>query len=347
MELPGNTREIVENETWELTSQSTHTGSVSSTSDRDLRHSTSASGSSASGIRDNSPASARRTRPSVISIASSLPTVREMHDRRNSSQPSLTVPSNTHNSSLSSDETVVSSKKVLTNFQKVAAWDPAIEEERIRKLSRYNTLYLRQKSVYDRLIDWSDGPHGCLQNRILNPFLKSRRRPPLPPKDELVGLARHYYPARADLKVQVCDFGLGRAERTEITLGQVEEYWQSKPAWVDVRWIHAPLGLGLTHSSVEDIFLHDGESGRPFENGGSQQWPYVETEVLNIRSHKNFQEMRDVYLLLSKLTDLEEDLNKCSFKNDENSSLQSDVDWRAGHLAMSSRPTCHGNSPRV
>lgn len=40
-----------------------------------------------------------------------------------------------------------------------------------------------------------------------------------------------------------------------VDLGQLEEYWQTKPAWVDVRWIHAPLGLGLTHSSVEDIFV--------------------------------------------------------------------------------------------
>ena len=40
-----------------------------------------------------------------------------------------------------------------------------------------------------------------------------------------------------------------------VDLGELEEYWQEKPAWVDVRWIHAPLGLGLTHSSVEDIFL--------------------------------------------------------------------------------------------
>ncbi|KAL8705938.1 MAG: hypothetical protein Q9201_000993 [Fulgogasparrea decipioides] len=260
-----------------------------------------------------------------------------MHDRRTSSQTTLAVPTKTHISSVSSDETVVSSKNVLANFQKVVARDPAIEEERIRKLSRFQTHYLRQKSVYDRLIDWSDGPYHSLQNQILGLFLKDRRRPPLPPKDDLIGLARHYYPARADLKVQVCDFGLGRAERTEITLGQIEEYWQSKPDWVDVRWIHAPLGLGLTHSSVEDIFLHDGQPGRAFENGGKPEWPYVETEILNVRSHKNFQEMRDVYLLLSRLSELDEELDQCSFKNDENSSLQSDVDWRAGHLAM---PAC-------
>ncbi|KAL8784546.1 MAG: hypothetical protein Q9213_003894 [Squamulea squamosa] len=327
------------NENWELASQSTKAGSVSSKSDRERRHSSSASSSSNSANRDNSPGSnGRRTRPSVTSIASSLPTVREMHDRRTSSQASLPVPSLPHHpsvtSSVPSEETVVSSKKVLTNFQKVAGRDPEIEARRLRNLSRCNSEYLIQKGIYNRLISWYDTSYSCLQNQVLGLFFKSRRRPALPPKDELVGLARHYYPARADLKVQVCDFGLGRAERTEITLGQVEEYWQAKPDWVDVRWIHAPLGLGLTHSSVEDIFLHDGQPGREFENGGTSGWPYVETEVLNIRSHKDFQEMRDVYLILSRLTGLEEDLDQCSWKNDENSSLQSDVSWRADHLAM-------------
>ncbi|KAI4248411.1 MAG: hypothetical protein L6R40_000970 [Gallowayella cf. fulva] len=328
------------NEVWELSSQSNNSGSVSAKSDRDRRHSSSASSSSISANRDHSPASSngRRTRPSVTSVASSLPTVREMHNRRTSSQASLTVPPLPHNASLTSsvdsEETVVSSKKVLTNFQKVAGRDPEIEARRLRKISRCNTEALIQKSVYKRLVDWYDTSYSCLQNQFLGLFLRSRRRPDLPSTDELVGLARHYYPARADLKVQVCDFGLGRAERNEICLGQIEDYWQTKPDWVDVRWIHAPLGLGLAHSSVEDIFLHDGQPGREFENGGTSGWPYLETEVLNIRSHNNFQEMRDVYLILSKLTELEEALDQSSFKNDENSSLQSDIEWRANHLAM-------------
>ncbi|KAL8944271.1 MAG: hypothetical protein Q9216_000566 [Gyalolechia sp. 2 TL-2023] len=320
---------------WDLASQSPTSGSLPFKSDGSRRHSSSASSSSASANRDTSPSSnSRRTRPSVTSIASGLPTVREMHDRRTSSQTTLTIPTHSHISSLSSDETVVSSKKVLTNFQKVAARDPRIEEERRRKLSRCNTEYLRQRSVYDRLIDWADSSYGRLTNRLLSPFMKSCRRPSLPSKEDLVRLVQHYYPARADVKVQVCDFGIGRAERTEITVGQIEEYWQSKPDWVDVRWIHAPLGLGLTHSSVEDIFLHDGQPGREFENGGVAGWPYLETEVLNMRSQKNFQEMRDVYLILSNLTGLDEELDQISFKNDQNSSLQSDIQWRAGHRAM-------------
>ncbi|KAL8739425.1 MAG: hypothetical protein Q9190_007774 [Brigantiaea leucoxantha] len=314
-------------EVWELVSESTKAGSVSSGSDR--RHSSSASTSST--LIDASPrANGRRTRPSVTSIASSLPTVQELKDRRTSSWSNYSGPPSSNHKP--SDEKVVSSKKVLTNFEKVAARDPEIERRRLQRLSRYNTEYNRQRGVYERLIEWADSDHYRIGNQILGLLSKRHRRPPLPPAKELIDLARHYYPSRADLKVQICDFGPGRAERTEITLGQIEEHWQSKPNWVDVRWIHAPLGLGLTHSSVEDIFLHDGKHGREFENGGRSGWPYLETECLNIRSHTNFQEMRDVYLILRKHLELEDELNDSSFKNDENSSLQSDIEWRSDHL---------------
>lgn len=119
-----------------------------------------------------------------------------------------------------------------------------------------------------------------------------------------------------------------------VDLGQLEEYWQTKPAWVDVRWIHAPLGLGLTHSSVEDIFLHDGPTGREFEAAANSGWPYLETEVLNFRQRENSQEMRDVYLLLHKKEALLQDLNESTWKADQNASLHSDVDWRADHMAL-------------
>lgn len=75
------------------------------------------------------------------------------------------------------------------------------------------------------------------------------------------------------MTVHVSDFGAGRAEHREVPLGQLEEYWQSKPDWVDVRWIHAPLGLGLTHSTVEDVFMHAGLEGRRFDSAGrSGSW---------------------------------------------------------------------------
>ena len=156
----------------------------------------------------------------------------------------------------------------------------------------------------------------------------------MPHVEELKSLARHYYPPRSELKCHVCDFGVGRAEHNVVELGRLEEYWQTKPDWVDVRWIHAPLGIGLAHSSVEDIYLHDGPTGREFENAASSGWPYLETEVLNFRHRDSSQEMRDVYLLLHKMEELHEDLNESTWKADQNASLRSDIHWRADHLAL-------------
>ena len=233
---------------------------------------------------------------------------------------------------LASDETVVSSKNVLTNFEKVAARDNEWEITRQKHLQRYNTENNRQRSVYEHLREWADTEVRDIKYVILSLAFDRYKREPLPRTEELVQLAQHYYPPRGQVKVQVCDFGDGRAEHKEITLGEVEEYWQQKPEWADVRWIHAPLGLGLTHSSIEDIFLHDGCRGRKFEKAGRTGWPYLETEVLNFRSEGNFQEMRDVYILLRKLDDLQDSLNESIWKDERNASLQHDVGWRADHL---------------
>ena len=44
--------------------------------------------------------------------------------------------------------------------------------------------------------------------------------------------------------------------------------------------------------------------------------------------------MRDIYLLLHDQSELQDDLNKSTWRADRNLSLHSDVDWRADHLAM-------------
>ena len=181
---------------------------------------------------------------------------------------------------------------------------------------------------------WADREQRGITEYLLSWVLPGYHGPSPPHVEELKSLARHFYTPRSELKCHVCDFGDGRVEHKVVDLGQLEEYWQTKPDWVDVRWIHAPLGLGLTHSSVEDIFLHDGPAGREFEHAGRSGWPYLETEILNFRHRDNFQEMRDVYLLLQGNQELHEDLNECTWKADQNSSLRSDINWRADHLAM-------------
>lgn len=224
--------------------------------------------------------------------------------------------------------------QVLTSFNKVATRNVEKEEARRQQLDRYNQENDGQRAVYQRLKSWTDNDYQGIKERLLSWAVPSYRQTPLPHVEELKSLARHYYTPRSELQCHVCDFGVGRAEHTMVDLGQLENYWQAKPDWVDVRWIHAPLGLGLTHSSVEDIFLHDGPTGREFENAGRSGWPYLETEILNFRHRENFQEMRDVYLLLNENKKLHDDLNESTWKADQNASLHSDIDWRADHLAM-------------
>ena len=207
------------------------------------------------------------------------------------------------------------------------------QEARRRQITRFKQENDYQRTVHRRLAKWEDTKFKGWKEYLLSWAVPSYRQSPLPHVEELKSLARHYYPPRCELKCHLCDFGVGKAEHKVVDLGQLENEMVVKPDWVDVRWIHAPLGLGLMHSSVEDIFLHEGETGREFENAGRSGWPYIETEIFNFRHRQNFQEMRDVYLLLHDLKELQQDLDASTWKADQNASLHHDIDWRADHLA--------------
>lgn len=254
---------------WELLEGITRSPSPNESSDG-RRHSSSASSSSQSigSAADARGSAGRRSRPSVTSVSAALATVGENEQSSMSRGESRRPPE----PRLASEETVVSSKDVLTNFEKVVSREPEQEKRRRDQLARYEGQNRGQRHVYERLRRWADTRSRTAMDLVRGLFMKEYRSEPLPSQQELIELAKHYYPPRGELTVHVCDFGLGRAEHTEITLGEVEEYWQTKPEWVDVRWIHAPLGLGLAHSSIEDIFLHDGAKGRKFEIAGRAGW---------------------------------------------------------------------------
>ncbi|CAF9933208.1 hypothetical protein IMSHALPRED_009091 [Imshaugia aleurites] len=313
---------------WDPSAQEA-TRNQSPTSATERRHSSSASTYTQSTNDSNNSAGSRgrRPRPSVVSVSSQLPTLQEKNLHKTKSGDHRSDLSH-----LSSGETVVSSQKVLTSFNKVATRNVEKEEGRRRQLERFNIENEDQREVYERLKKWADSQYKGTKDWLLA-WATSKRTSP-PHVEELKSLARHYYPPRSELKCHVCDFGEGRAEHKVVDLGELEEYWQTKPAWVDVRWIHAPLGLGLTHSSVEDIFLHDGPTGREFENAGRSGWPYLELEVLNFRHRDNFQTMRDIYLLLHDKSELQDDLNESTWRADRNASLRTDIAWRSDHLAM-------------
>ena len=58
-----------------------------------------------------------------------------------------------------------------------------------------------------------------------------------------------------------------------------------------------------------------------------------ETEIYNLQHRENFQEMRDVYLLLRDRIDLHKELDESTWKSDRNASLHHDINWRANHTA--------------
>jgi hypothetical protein len=177
-----------EDQMWEL---STNTS-------RSERHSSLASSSSRSADdRQGSPnpdgTKSRRMRPSVSSASSQLPTVREQKEFRvvsweKESREAVPPPQ------LKSEESVVSSKDVLKDFRKVAARDPERERRRQEKMQKYRVENQGQHAVYSRLKQRVDFDIRRMKSWL--PWLTWERRPPLPGTDELLALARHYYPPR-------------------------------------------------------------------------------------------------------------------------------------------------------
>lgn len=164
----------------------------------DRRHSSSASTSSRSAEDRQNPSipdaqKTRRTRPSVSSVSSQLATVREQKEFRTLSWDKESKNPDAP-ARLKSEETVVSSKDVLKDFRKVAARDPGRDKKRLEKLEVYRAERKRQHAVYGRLKKRADYENRRMKTWI--PLLTLGRQPPLPRTDELLALARHYYPPR-------------------------------------------------------------------------------------------------------------------------------------------------------
>ncbi|KAG8530647.1 uncharacterized protein KY384_004002 [Bacidia gigantensis] len=192
-----------------------------------------------------------------------------------------------------------------------------------------------QRGIYKKLVDSANTANKTWTESLRSFSIPRFTQAPMPTNEELKSIVCHYYPPRAILKCHVCDFGDGRAEHRIVELGKLEEYMIVKPDWVDVRWIHAPLGSGLMQSSLEDVFLHlnDRGQGREFVQLGKSVWNYLESEIFNFKDQDYFQEMRDIYALFHDREELRADLDILTWNGDENASLHPAVDWRAKHLA--------------
>lgn len=190
---------------------------------------------------------------------------------------------------------------------------------------------LKDEQTLRELRAWADGQDGLgastkqsILGKLFNRF--QRQPPPLPSQHDLVNLAISTYPRRGDIRIDVFDFGSGRAERHQDTLGNIYRIWTEKPAWAQVRWIHAPLGLGMLHSSVEHDFLHAHPEGLPFRNAGTASWPYFEFDVLTFYQRQQVQKLRDVFFLLSPMDELKPKLDEQVFHGD-----------MQGHMTASTR----------
>lgn len=184
-----------EDQIWELTTNPS----------RLERHSSSASSSSKSTDEKSSNGyQGRRARPSVASISSQLATVREQKEQRTLSWENENKMPGA--SRLDSEETIISSKKVLTDFRRVAVRDLERDKRRQEKLDRYRAENAGQRDVYGRLRDWADShikhSKGILPSwSILGTGLK-----PLPKTQELLLLARHHYPPRVSIQTPIAQF---------------------------------------------------------------------------------------------------------------------------------------------
>ncbi|KAI9822397.1 MAG: hypothetical protein M1827_000116 [Pycnora praestabilis] len=246
---------------------------------------------------------------------------------------------------IAKEQNAIATDEKLLDFHKVVASnlepDPEQEAQRRVNLDAQREALNQQQPTLKALREWANyegkfakaGPVRTLFSRLWH------EAPSVPSEEKLISLAHHYFKPRGHIRVEVCDFGDGRAEHFTTTLGEVQRCWQEKPDWASVRWIHVPLSIGLIHSSVEDLFLHAGPSvGKQFKHGGQPGWPYLTTQTLSVHSREHFKEARDVFMLLkSKFPSISAKLDKTTFEGDNNKNLYDDIVWRADHLGTSMR----------
>ena len=216
----------------------------------------------------------------------------------------------------------------------------ALEQERQDKIKACLEVTKKVQPSLDSLREWSavrEEEKLAAMKEIsvresLRRQIKKLSRSELPSDNRLLELVHHYHPPRGEVPIYVCDFGDGRASHFATTLGNIEECWREKPDWVTVRWIHAPVGVGLTHSSIEDLFRHDGSKPWAFTNVAGPTWPYIVCQTISLENRDAYKARRDTCILASKVERLASKLDHTKFRGDNNGRLQGDIAWRAQHV---------------
>ncbi|KAK3111340.1 hypothetical protein LTR53_013524 [Teratosphaeriaceae sp. CCFEE 6253] len=150
-----------------------------------------------------------------------------------------------------------------------------------------------------------------------------------PTDDELIKMALAVFPPRMELPVTVVDIGAGRWARqtTRSARDRPCAFGQSEASLLT-------LNVTNTLQSVEDMFLHDWEQGRPFKHAGVSGFPFVEVDSLSFQHREDLHNMREVYSLLSPMESIRAALDAQVLKGDQNETFESDLKWRADHLKV-------------
>ncbi|KAI0875958.1 hypothetical protein GGS24DRAFT_488982 [Hypoxylon argillaceum] len=226
----------------------------------------------------------------------------------------------------------VSTTKISENFTRDSP--PGIHNADLLKRRELQRGYAE---TVDELRRWAKTrARSTVMKTLLRATFRDDFKIRKPSEEKLYRCVNHYFPPRMDLTVLVCDFGEGRAEQHRVRLGDIEMEFQRKPDWAQVRWINAPLGVGLLHSSVEALFFHTGSKvmGRPFEKAGRAGWPYLEVETFDMRSTRSIQDARDLARILKEDEGFNSILDRGIFVGDNNESLKKDLTWRASYVGL-------------
>lgn len=120
------------------------------------------------------------------------------------------------------------------------------------------------REVLDRLRKWHDWE--LRRRHLLRKHLLSivfPRRPPCPSRDELKQLATFFFPSRASLIANICDYGEGRFQRSETPISKIEPGESTFSPLLLIRTkstydrsIRKKAGLGNRSLDVSDFHVH-------------------------------------------------------------------------------------------
>lgn len=232
----------------------------------------------------------------------------------------------------------VPTSRCLQNFAVVVGRlnNPEVQERQLQKYKRQKQFLdtqLRNEQILNELRNWraSLNKPNTFWGYVRRTF-EIGHHVHLPHQQDLVDMAKYYYPIRSEVKVHICDFGLNRFEKHEVPLGRIEEFFFCKPEWADVRWIHAPINAGIVQSSIEDRFLKGNRNITGVH--GNNSWPYTALETLSLQNRDRVENKLDVQRILregnSALAGVASQLNSEAM-NGLNEALLHDIRWRSKH----------------